>query len=255
MLDKSTLSKPLSDNKTIDPTEVAKFDKLAREWWDPQGKMRTALEFNRARLGYIKRSIESHFTLDDKTAIPLHGISILDVGSGGGLISEPLAALGADVTGIDASAVSVEVAKRHAAQSGITVDYQHTLSSELVKQKRKFDVVINAEVVEHVADQQQLINECCQLVKPQGLLILATLNKTLKSFIIAIVGAEYVMRYLPIGTHDWQYFVKPETLQSWTQAHQFSLLSQTGMKLNPFSGSWSESSDMSVNYIQSYSKV
>jgi len=254
MLDKSTLSKPATDNRTLNAAEVAKFDELAREWWEPEGKMKTALAFNRARLAFIQRNILSHFNRSDSGSKPLAGLSILDVGSGGGLVSEPLAVAGAAVTGIDASAVSVEVAKRHAMQTGVDVEYLHVLSSELVSQNRQYDVVINAEVVEHVADQKQLITECCQLVKPGGMLILATLNKTIKSFIIAILGAEYVMRYLPIGTHDWKYFVKPKTLQDWVNDNHCTLTNQTGMKLNPLSGKWSETADMSVNYILTFSK-
>ncbi|WP_278383307.1 bifunctional 2-polyprenyl-6-hydroxyphenol methylase/3-demethylubiquinol 3-O-methyltransferase UbiG, partial [Alteromonas mediterranea] len=176
-----------------------------------------------------------------------------DIGSGGGLISEPLAALGAKVTGIDASSVSVEVAKRHALKSGVDVEYKHMLSSEAVMTGQQYDVVINAEVVEHVPDQRQLINECASLVRPGGLLILATLNRTIKSYVIAIVGAEYVMRYLPVGTHDWRKFVKPQELQAWV-GDRFALKHQTGMRLNPFKGEWLTTPSLSVNFIQAYSK-
>ncbi len=206
--------------------------------WDPQGKYKTALEFNRARLNVIKAQIEIHF---GRGNLPpdYSALSIIDIGSGGGLISEPLAKLGAQVTGIDASAVSVEVAKRHAQNTGVKVDYQHKLSSEVVEEGRQYDVVINAEVVEHVP-------ECASLVKPGGLLILATLNRTLKSYVVAIVGAEYVMRYLPIGTHDWKKFVKPSELKSWI-GNEFTLKYQ-------LNGEWLTTSSLAVNYVQAYSK-
>ena len=248
MLDKS---KKTGDSN-FSEEEIARFDALAESWWDPKGKYKTALDFNRARLDVIKAQIENHF---GKGNLPpdYSTLSVIDIGSGGGLISEPLAKLGANVTGIDASAVSVEVAKRHALKSGINVNYRHMLSSEVVKEERQFDVVINAEVVEHVPDQQQLIKECASLVKPGGLLILATLNRTLKSYVIAIVGAEYVMRYLPIGTHDWKKFVKPKELNEWA-GDEFTLKHEIGMKLNPFKGEWLTTSSLAVNFIQTYSK-
>lgn len=248
MLDKSKKTEKVNFSEE----EISRFDSLAESWWDPNGKYRTALEFNRARLDVIKTQIENHFgkgnLLPDYSSL-----SIVDIGSGGGLISEPLAKLGANVTGIDASAISVEVAKRHAEKSGVSVTYKHMLSSELVKEAQQYDIVINAEVVEHVPDQQQLIDECASLVKPGGLLILATLNRTIKSYVIAIVGAEYVMRYLPVGTHDWQKFVKPSELEKWV-GEDFTLKHQIGMKLNPFKGKWLTTSSLAVNFIQSYSR-
>lgn len=253
MLDKSQLSSSVT-NSTLSSEEVAKFDQMAKEWWDPQGKFKTALEFNSARLDWMMPQIAQHFGRTSSDANNLRDISILDLGSGGGLVSEPLAKLGANVTGIDASAVSIEVAKRHALESGVEVDYQHCLSSVLVEQNQQFDVVINAEVVEHVPDQQQLIKECCQLVKPGGLLLLATLNRTIKSYIVAIIGAEYVMRYLPKGTHDWRYFVKPAELNEMAVTHGASFISSTGMKYDPFTGHWRCTPDESVNYIQAYAK-
>ncbi|CAB9495683.1 bifunctional 2-polyprenyl-6-hydroxyphenol methylase/3-demethylubiquinol 3-O-methyltransferase UbiG [Alteromonas macleodii] len=248
MLDKSKKTGEVNFSEE----EISRFDSLAESWWDPNGKYKTALEFNRARLDVIKAQIEDHF---GKGNLPpdYSSLSIVDIGSGGGLISEPLAKLGAKVTGIDASAVSVEVAKRHAEKSGVSVTYKHMLSSELVKEAQQYDIVINAEVVEHVPDQQQLIDECASLVKPGGLLILATLNRTLKSFVIAIVGAEYVMRYLPVGTHDWQKFVKPSELEKWV-GEDFTLKHQIGMKLNPFKGEWLTTSSLAVNFIQAYSR-
>ncbi|WP_338519074.1 bifunctional 2-polyprenyl-6-hydroxyphenol methylase/3-demethylubiquinol 3-O-methyltransferase UbiG [Alteromonas gracilis] len=246
MLDKS--KKTGESNFSSD--EIARFDALAESWWDTNGQYKTALEFNRARLDVIKAQIDAHFNLEHSSQ-GYHFLSIIDIGSGGGLISEPLAKLGANVTGIDASAISVEVAKRHAAQSNVDVQYRHMLSSEVVKEGTQFDVVINAEVVEHVPDQKQLIQECASMVKPGGLLVLATLNRTIKSFVIAIIGAEYVMRYLPVGTHAWSKFVKPNELNSWV-GNEFNLTFQTGMKLNPFKGEWLTTPSLAVNYIQTY---
>ena len=255
MLDKSQLSPEIKNASTLSQEEVAKFDQMAKEWWDPKGKFKTALAFNNARLGWMVSEIGEHFSRDVSQASCLQGLTILDVGSGGGLISEKLAELGADVLGIDASAVSVEVASRHAELNKVKVQYEHKLSADLVAENRQFDIVINAEVVEHVPDQNQLIQECCQLTKPGGLLLLATLNRTLKSYIIAILGAEYVMRYLPVGTHDWRYFVKPVELAEMAQANGALLRRDTGMKLNPLSKAWRLSKDLSVNYIQSYVKA
>lgn len=254
MLDKSQLSSTVNNSTTLSSEEIAKFDKMAKEWWDPNGKFKTALEFNAARLGWMIPQIAEHHGRNPLASECLMGINILDVGSGGGLVSEALAQKGAIVTGIDASAVSVEVAKRHAANTNLQVEYRHLLSRDLVMQGKQFDTVINAEVVEHVPDQKQLIKECCQLVKPGGQLLLATLNRTLKSYIIAILGAEYVMRYLPIGTHDWRYFVKPKELSAMAESNDVMLSTSTGMKYSPFSKQWRCVQDQSVNYIQAYIK-
>lgn len=243
MIDKSEKSAPIN----VSAAEIARFDALAESWWDPEGKYKTALDFNRARLEVIQQQIRHHFNRHQVDA-PFASLSMVDIGCGGGLISEPLAKKGALVTGIDASATSIEVAKRHAQSNQIRVNYRHQMASELVEDGAQFDVVINAEVVEHVPDQQQLIKECAQLVKPGGLLILATLNRTVKSFVVAIVGAEYVMRYLPVGTHDWRKFVKPRELDMWSGEH-LSLKYQTGMALNPFTGKWKLSASMAVNYL------
>lgn len=249
MLDKSFVSNSIEN---LSVQEIARFDAMAEQWWDPNGRYKTALAFNKARLGFICAQIEQHFA--DQNLHPSQ-INILDVGSGGGLISEALALKGYTVTGIDPSGVSVEVARRHALQTDVSVTYQHCLADELNPEEKQFDVVINAEVVEHVPDQQALIDQCCHLVKPSGLLILATLNRTAKSWLIAIFGAEYVMRYLPIGTHSWKKFVKPEELVEWTSKNSFCLTAQTGMSLNPFSGTWRTTNSLAVNYVQSFCKA
>jgi len=249
MIDKSEKSAPIN----LSTAEIARFDALAESWWDPNGKYKTALDFNRARLEVIEQQIRQHFNRQHVDA-PFDNLSIVDIGCGGGLISEPLAQKGALVTGVDASATSIEVAKRHAKANQIHVDYRHQLASELASDGAQFDVVINAEVVEHVPNQPQLIKECAQLVKPGGLLILATLNRTVKSFVIAIVGAEYVMRYLPVGTHDWRKFAKPSELDAWSGEH-LTLKYQTGMALNPFTGKWKLSASMAVNYLLCFERT
>lgn len=257
MLDKSELSYVANKNKqgtNVSSKEIEKFDRLADSWWDPSGQYKTALIFNEARISYFVPAICKHFGKDPNAEDCLEGLSILDVGSGGGLVCEPLAKLGANVIGIDASGMSVEVAKRHAIKSGLKIDYRHMLSSELAKTNERFDIVINAEVLEHVPDQQSLVEECGSLVKQDGMAILATLNRTLKSYIIAILGAEYIMRYLPIGTHSWRKFVKPLELNQMASLAGLSQLSESGMAYNPVSKKWRLTSNMAVNYIQCYKK-
>ena len=251
MLDKSKVTGSVS-NDNVSEQEVARFNALAQEWWDPNGKYKTALAFNAARTEYMIAQLASCHERDPSLPDCLAGLRILDVGCGGGLISEALAKRGATVTGVDASAMSIEVARRHAQQSGLSVDYRHCLAGQLLAEDERFDVVINAEVVEHVPDQAALINECARLVKPSGTLVLATLNRTVKSWIIAILGAEYIMRYLPVGTHDWKMFVKPEELAGWVSTEHFKLVDETGMKLNPLTGIWRLSDSLAVNYIQVY---
>ena len=251
MLDKSKVTGSVS-NDNVSEQEIARFNALAQEWWDPNGKYKTALAFNAARTEYMIAQLASCHGRDPSSPDCLEGLRILDVGCGGGLISEALAKRGAIVTGVDASAMSIEVARRHAQQSGLLVDYRHCLAGQLLAEDERFDVVINAEVVEHVPDQAALINDCARLVKPSGSLVLATLNRTVKSWIIAILGAEYVMRYLPIGTHDWKMFVKPEELAGWVATEHFKLVDETGMKLNPLTGIWRLSDSLAVNYIQVY---
>ncbi|AXR08006.1 bifunctional 2-polyprenyl-6-hydroxyphenol methylase/3-demethylubiquinol 3-O-methyltransferase UbiG [Salinimonas sediminis] len=249
MLDKSELSGEL-ENQNMSPEEIARFDALAESWWDPNGRYKTALAFNAARVAIIQEQICKAYNRFAGSAHSLKDIRILDVGCGGGLISEALAKAGASVTGIDASATSIEVARRHAQQSGIDVKYQHLLASQLSSQL-SYDVVINAEVVEHVPDQPALIQDCARLVNPGGMLILATLNRTIKSYLVAIAGAEYIMGYLPKGTHDWKKFVTPEELDSWTGDH-FTRSFDTGMRLNPFSKKWKTTRSLAVNYMLCY---
>ncbi|MBF7074098.1 bifunctional 2-polyprenyl-6-hydroxyphenol methylase/3-demethylubiquinol 3-O-methyltransferase UbiG [Glaciecola sp. MH2013] len=257
MLDKSKLtniSNTSNCDTNVSSEEIARFDALAESWWDPNGKYKTALIFNQARISYFLPQICAHFGRNLDSEMPLQGLRVLDVGSGGGLVCEPLAKLGAMVTGIDASEMSVQVARRHAQASGLDIEYRHCLSSDLASSGSTFDLVINAEVVEHVPDQAGLIKECAVLTRDQGMTIFATLNRTPKSFIIAIVGAEYVMRYLPIGTHSWRKFVKPAELKQMAENAGLRHFSESGMAYNPFSKKWRLSENMSVNYIQCYTK-
>lgn len=249
MLDKSTLS--ASTPATLSPQEIAKFDALAQQWWDPNGKYKAALKFNSARTHIFLRELCHYFKRDSAQPDCLSGLNILEVGSGGGLICETLAQHGANVMGIDASSNSIEVARRHALQSNLDIHYEHCLASDLVAQGRQFDVVINAEVVEHVPDQATHIAECRSLVRDQGALLLATLNRTLKSYLVAIVGAEYLLRMLPVGTHDWRMFVKPEELAAWLSAND-RLVFAAGLQMNPLIGKWRETPSLAVNYIQLY---
>jgi len=231
--------------------ELTKFDALAREWWDPNGKFKHVLAFNGARLHVLRAEIMTHFSMAEGDK-PLSGLRILDIGCGGGLLSEPLAALGAEVLGIDGSEMSIEVAKAHANQAGVSISYEHCLAEELLARKfEPFDVVLNTEVIEHVDDQQALIDTCCALCKPNGLLLLATLNRTFKSWLFGIVGAEYVLRLLPRGTHDWRYFVTPEDFKHMLALNRFTIRSTHGLSFNPFTKVWRSSGDIGVNYLLS----
>lgn len=241
MLDKSQLNH--LPNTSSD--EIAKFDALAQQWWDPAGKYKRVLDFNQCRWQVIEQQLISFFC----ERLQQEQLSAVDIGSGGGLLCEPLSRLGFQVTGVDASEMSVKVAQHHAQQSGLSIDYRHCLSSDLLAEETRFDVVMNTEVIEHVPDQEQLLKECCQLLKPGGLLILATLNRTVKSFLFGIVGAEYVLRLLPIGTHDWRAFVKPEEMSAMIAKYQCQTLTQYGVSFNPLTGNWSSGKDVSVNYL------
>ncbi|MCE2593436.1 bifunctional 2-polyprenyl-6-hydroxyphenol methylase/3-demethylubiquinol 3-O-methyltransferase UbiG [Motilimonas cestriensis] len=259
MLDKSQLkSVPKSNtagrnSDNFSPVEIARFDQLAESWWDPGGQYKTALEFNRARVEYFIAQICTFYGRDPNDSHPLQGLNILDVGCGGGLVCEPLARAGANVVGIDVSEVSIEVAKRHALQSQLKIEYrhehaQHTSQVDL----RRYDVVINAEVIEHVPDQQALVAQCSQLCKVGGCVIMATLNRTIKSYLIGIIGAEYIMRYLPIGTHSWRAFVKPDELQAMASTMGLKRVAEMGMVYNPLSQTWRTTANLGVNYIQVY---
>ncbi len=232
---------------SVNKKEIEKFSKMAAEWWDPSGKFKPLHKFNPIRIKYIKENIISNFKLKVKKK-PLDKINILDIGCGGGLLSEPMRRLGANVTGIDASSKNINIAKLHAKKNKLKINYLCS-SPEKLKIKKKFDVILNMEIVEHVEDINFFINSCSKLLKKNGLMFVATLNKTLKSYMFAIVGAEYVLRWLPIGTHDWEKFVRPEDFKKILNRNNLKLEKLDGMSFNIIKDEWSVSSDTSINYI------
>lgn len=235
-------------DSSIDEKEIAKFTAMADEWWDENGKFKPLHKFNPVRIDYIKQQASEHFATNNPQK-PLEGLKILDIGCGGGLLSEPMARLGADVTAIDAAEKNITIASLHAEKMGIAIDYRHTTVEDLVKEKQQFDIVLNMEVVEHVADVEGFLTHSSQLVKPNGLMFVATLNRTAKSFAFAIVGAEYVLRWLPRGTHEWKKFLKPSEIEFVLAANAMQLKQLTGVTLNPLTMKWNTSSDIAVNYM------
>ncbi len=239
-------------NNTINRQEVEKFNKIAEEWWNPNGKFKPLHKFNPIRIKYIKENIIKDFNITS-SYMPLNGINILDIGCGGGLLSEPLARLGADVVGIDASKKNIEIAKHHLKKSNLKIKYYDT-SPENFSYEKKFDVILNMEIVEHVKDIPEFINQSAKFLKINGIMFIATLNQTLKSYVFAIIGAEYVLRWLPIGTHDWNKFVKPEKLEKICNKNSLELKKIDGVKFNPILNKWKISNDKSINYITKYKK-
>lgn len=240
----------IADTNTVDPAEVAKFEAMAAEWWDPNGKFRPLHLMNPCRLDYITRQIAAEFGRDLTAEAPFAGLRLLDIGCGGGLLSEPMARLGATVVGADAAPRNIPVAQSHAEQSGLDIDYRHTTAEALAAAGEQFDVVLNMEVVEHVASPLDYLTACRQLLKPGGLMICSTLNRNAKSFMMAIVGAEWVMRWLPKGTHDWAKFITPDELYGLLRQAGLDPVDRQGMVFNPLGWSWSISPrDLSVNYV------
>jgi len=235
---------------TIDPAEVAKFEAMAAEWWDPNGKFKPLHMLNPCRLDYITGQIAVEFDRDPTAPRPFAGLRLLDIGCGGGLLSEPMARLGAQVVGADAAARNIPVAQVHAEQSGLTIDYRHTTAEALAAAGERFDVVLNMEVIEHVADPPAYLAACHALLKPGGLMICSTINRNPKSWLMAIVGAEHVMRWLPKGTHEWSKFITPDELEAMLRTAGFAPIDRKGMVFNPIRWSWSLSErDLSVNYV------
>ena len=237
---------------TINKKEIEKFSKIAEEWWNPTGKFKPLHKFNPIRISYIKDNIIRSLKLKNKSK-PLEKVKLLDIGCGGGLLSEPMKRLGADVTGIDASNKNINVAKLHAKQNKLYIDY-FCAAPETFKTKTKFDVILNMEIVEHVEDIDLFLKSCAGLLKKNGIMFVATLNKTLKSYLFGIVGAEYILRWLPIGTHEWEKFVKPNDLINILQKYDLKLNAIDGMKFNLFTDEWTLSSDKSINYIAKFIK-
>ena len=237
---------------TINKKEIEKFSKMADEWWDPNGKFKPLHKFNPIRIQYIKENIIKNFNLP-KNNEPLSGINILDIGCGGGLLSEPMSRLGANVTGIDASEKNIQIAKLHSKKNKLKINYICS-SPEKINVKKKFDVILNMEIVEHVEDIELFLKSSSNLLKKNGLMFIATINKTLKSYIFAIVGAEYILRWLPIGTHEWEKFVKPEDLKKILYKNNLSLSKLDGMNFDIIKDQWKISNDLSVNYIAKFLK-
>ncbi|HET7084414.1 MAG TPA: bifunctional 2-polyprenyl-6-hydroxyphenol methylase/3-demethylubiquinol 3-O-methyltransferase UbiG [Rhizomicrobium sp.] len=238
---------------TIDPQEVAKFSALAAQWWDPAGKFAPLHKFNPVRLSFIRDQAAAHFAqsrqIESRSLRPFEGLSLLDIGCGGGLLSEPMARLGFAVTGADASDKNIGTARAHAAQSGLSIDYRATSAESLVAENQSFDVVLNMEVVEHVADVPAYLAACAALVKPGGLTFVATLNKTLKSLALAKFGAEYVLNWLPRGTHDWNRFIPPAELHRSLEESGLTVLKIQGVSFDPLTWDWKLSPDVDVNYM------
>lgn len=236
-------------NTTVNDAEIAKFTAMAEEWWDPTGKFKPLHKFNPVRLAYIRDNLIRHFGRDPSSIRPFEGIRILDVGCGGGLLCEPLTRLGASVTGVDAAERNIAIAKIHAEQSGLDIDYRATTSEALVAAGESYDVVLNMEVVEHVDNVPLYMKSCADLVAPGGLTFTATLNRTARALALAVIGAEYVLRWLPRGTHDWNKFLTPEEIMAELRRNGLTVTDQSGVSYNPLTGEWRLSRDMAVNYM------
>jgi len=236
--------------QTVDPEEVAKFEAMAAEWWDPNGKFKPLHMLNPCRLDYICAQIAAEYERDLSGPSPFKGLKILDIGCGGGLLSEPMARLGAEVLGADATAANIPVAASHAKQCGLTIDYRHTTAEALVGTGEKFDAVLNMEVIEHVADPPGFLKSCHDLLNPDGVMVCSTINRNAKSFAMAIVGAEYIMRWLPPGTHDWNRFITPDELSDLLKTAGLDPVDRKGFTFDPIAWNWSLSDrDLSVNYV------
>ena len=240
---------PEARRSTIDESEVERFSRLAAEWWNPNGKFRPLHKFNPVRLAYIRDQVASKFGRDPRAPRPFEGLRILDIGCGGGLLCEPMARLGSEVVGVDPSETNIEVAKLHAAQSRVEVDYRAATAEELADAGERFDVVLNMEVVEHVADVDLFVARCAEMVKPGGIMFVATINRTLKAMGLAIIGAEYLLRWLPKGTHQYDRLVRPQELEKALADAGMAIADRTGVTYNPLADRWQRSRDMDVNYM------
>ncbi len=235
-------------SSTIDPQEIEKFSRIADEWWDEAGKFKPLHKFNPVRISYLRKKIEEHFGANKN-------LKILDIGCGGGLVAEPFARMGFDVAAIDASEKNIEVAKIHAEKSDLKIDYRASSAEELAKEGKKFDVVFALEIIEHVADVENFVKSCATLAKPNGLVFFATMNRTLKSLALAKIAVEYVLRWLPAGTHDWKKFLKPSEINSFAANSELELQELRGFSYNLFADEWKECADVDVNYIAAFKKI
>jgi 2-polyprenyl-6-hydroxyphenyl methylase/3-demethylubiquinone-9 3-methyltransferase len=239
---------------TIDPKEIEKFTKMAVEWWSETGKFKPLHKFNPIRISHLRQKIIQHFSLEEKSLTPFKNLNILDVGCGGGLISEPFARMGASVTGIDAGEKNIAVAKIHAEKSGLEINYQNISAEELVEENQKFDVVFALEIIEHVADVEAFIEACSKLVKPNGLLFVATINRNLKSLALAKVAVEYILRWLPAGTHDWKKFLKPSEINNFAEKENLELCEILGFNYNILKDEWRKSDNLDINYMMIFKR-
>ena len=234
---------------TLDAEEVARFSALAAEWWNPTGKFGVLHKFNPVRLKYIRDEACAHFGRDPRSKTPLEGLRVLDIGCGGGLLSEPVARMGAEVVGVDPARRNVETARIHAEQSGVPVDYRCASAEDLAAAGETFDIVLNMEVIEHVADVDLFLDACAGMVRPGGLMFIATLNRTAKAYALAIVGAEYILQWLPRGTHSWEKFLRPDEIEAGLARNGMTTATRSGVTYNPLSDQWNLSRDMDVNYM------
>ncbi|OLL54078.1 bifunctional 2-polyprenyl-6-hydroxyphenol methylase/3-demethylubiquinol 3-O-methyltransferase UbiG [Bartonella henselae] len=234
---------------TLDQSEIDHFSRIAAEWWNPHGKFRPLHQFNPTRLAYIREKICLEFHRDPVSLKPFENLKILDIGCGGGLLCEPMARLGAMVVGADAAQTNIEVAKIHAAQNGLSIDYRTTTAEALATEGEQFDIILNMEVVEHVADVNLFIEATAKMLKPQGLMFISTLNRTWKAWGLAIIGAEYILRWLPKGTHNYKKFLKPRELKNLLLQNALTVFDEIGVTYNPLNDSWNRSKDMNVNYL------
>ena len=234
---------------SIDPEEVARFSALADRWWDATGPFAPLHRFNPVRLAFIRDQALIRFNRDGKARRPFEGLSLLDIGCGGGLLSEPMTRMGFEVTGVDASERNIGAASAHAQAQGLAIDYRASTAEALLEEDRRFDVVLNMEVIEHVADPRAFLLDTARLMKPGGMMIVATLNRTLKALALAKIGAEYVLRWIPAGTHDWNKFLTPEELKGFVEGEPFAIEGPFGVEYSPLKGEWRESGDASINYM------
>jgi 2-polyprenyl-6-hydroxyphenyl methylase/3-demethylubiquinone-9 3-methyltransferase len=254
------MASPAQARSSIDPAEVERFSRIAAEWWDPKGKFAPLHRFNPVRLAFIRDQALHRFGRDPKARRPFEGLSLLDIGCGGGLLSEPMARLGFAVVGVDASARNIGTAAAHASEVGVEVDYRCSTAEDLLAAGERFDVILNMEVIEHVAEPAAFLRDCAGMLKPPsdgergGLMIVATLNRTLKAFALAKVGAEYVLRWLPAGTHDWSKFLKPEEMRGFLADLHLAVDGPYGVVFDPLSGRWSQSHDADVNYMMTVAR-
>lgn len=243
------MSTVTGQQSTIDSGEVARFSALAAEWWNPHGKFGVLHKFNPVRLGFIRDQAAAHFGRDSKGAKPFAGLRLLDIGCGGGLLSEPMARLGFDVVAADASEKNIKTASVHAAEQALAIDYRATTAEALAEAGERFDIILNMEVIEHVADLTLFVDSCASMLKPGGLMFVATINRTAKAFALAVIGAEYILGWLPRGTHDWAKFVTPSELEKALTKANLKITTSSGVMFNPLNGKWLLSSDHDVNYM------